>query len=76
MQYCEICFHFVASVSGETLQSDVSANISNKKVGAPIAKQPQHTSGLFDENRSVDRSGCATDSNRGKAETNYRRSNI
>lgn len=76
MQYCEICFHFVASVSGETLQSDVSANISNKKVGAPIAKQPQHTSGLFDENRSVDRSGCATDSNRGKAETNSRRSTI
>ena len=63
VQYCEFCFHFVASVSGETLRSDASANISNEKVGAPIAKQPQNTSGLFDENRSVDRSGCATDSN-------------
>lgn len=69
-------FRFLASVSGDSLQSDASANISNKKVGAPIAKQPQHTSGLFDENRSVDRSGCATDSNRGKTETNSRRSTI
>lgn len=69
-------FRFVASVSGDTLQSDASANISNKKVGAPIAKQPLHTSGLFGENRSVDRSGCATDSNRGKTETNSWRSAI
>lgn len=33
-------FRFVASVSGDTLQSDASANISDKKVGAPIANNP------------------------------------
>ena len=79
IKWCNIVsffFRFVASVSGDTLQSDASANISHKRVGAPIAKQPQHTSGLFGENRSVDRSGCATDSNRGKAETTSRRSTI